>query len=170
MSAAPGTDALGPVRSELLRAARADAEALLASAHREAAEAVAAARAKAEAIVEQARSEGAADGERARREELARARRQARATELATQDEAYAQLRTRVTERLRELYQADPAIGDGLRERARRLLGPDTRLTEHPEGGVVASAPGRRVDLGLPALAARALDRAGAEAETLWAP
>ncbi|MGE7434262.1 hypothetical protein [Kitasatospora sp. NPDC001175] len=170
MSAAPGTDALEPVRAELLRVARADAEALLAAARRDAAEAVAVARAKAETIVESARSEGTAEGEKAKSEELARARRQAGAAELAVRGEAYAQLRRRVTERLRERYETDPAIGEGLRARARRLLGPDAQLTEHPEGGVVASVPGRRVDLGLPALAARALDRVSVEAETLWAP
>ena len=43
-------------------------------------------------------------------------------------------------------------------------------VTEHSEGGVVARAPGRRVDLSLPALADRALDRLGGEVRALWEP
>jgi hypothetical protein len=50
------------------------------------------------------------------------------------------------------------------------LLGPEARITPHADGGVVAVVSGRRADLSLTALATRALDRAGAEAEFLWAP
>ncbi|NIL53938.1 hypothetical protein HBK87_25785 [Streptomyces sp. 2BBP-J2] len=55
-----------------------------------------------------------------------------------------------------------------LGHRARVLLGPGAEVTGHPEGGVLARAPGRRADLSLPALAERALDRLGGEVRTLW--
>ena len=62
------------------------------------------------------------------------------------------------------------ALRERLERLARALLGPDAEVTGHPEGGVVARAPGRRVDLSLPALADRALDRLGGEVRALWEP
>ncbi|MFE3644161.1 hypothetical protein ACFXOM_24710, partial [Streptomyces sp. NPDC059169] len=50
------------------------------------------------------------------------------------------------------------------------LLGPDAVITDCAGGGVLAEAPGRRVDLSLATLADRALERNGAEVELLWAP
>ncbi|GAB2920724.1 hypothetical protein GCM10027075_20790 [Streptomyces heilongjiangensis] len=57
-----------------------------------------------------------------------------------------------------------------LEQRARALLGPAADVAEHADGGVVARAPGRRVDLSLTALADRATDRVGGEVRTLWEP
>ncbi|MGW2635202.1 hypothetical protein ACWC2K_38750, partial [Streptomyces chattanoogensis] len=126
----------------------------------------------AQAIVEDARRQGEAAGTVAGRTALTRARRTARARELTVRREAYEELRLRATERVRALrHTADYAsLLDRLGQRARRLLGPDAVVTEHPDGGVVAHASGRRVDCTLDALAARALDRIGTKAETLWEP
>lgn len=167
---APGTDALDPVRAELLRAARAEAEAELAAARQDARETEAAARAEAEAVLAEARRQGVEDGRAVAAGELARARRAARTVELAARGEAYADLLRRATERVRERYGTDPAIAARLTQRARDLLGPDARITAHPQGGLLAEAPGRLVDLGLPTLARRALERLGAQAEQLWLP
>ncbi|MFD0274262.1 hypothetical protein ACFVHB_10180 [Kitasatospora sp. NPDC127111] len=168
--APPQADALEPVRAELLRAARAEAEALRVEARRKAEEIVAGARAEAEAVLDRARRHGEADGRAAAAGEVARARRAARTTELTAQGEAYAELRHRATERVRELYEADSAVAAGLIERARGCLGAEARITAHPEGGLLATVPGRLIDFGLPTLVQRALDRLGAEAETLWCP
>ena len=43
-------------------------------------------------------------------------------------------------------------------------------VREHPDGGVVAEAPGRRLDLRLTTLADRAVDTLGPQLEALWAP
>ncbi|WP_329316991.1 hypothetical protein [Streptomyces sp. NBC_01262] len=164
--------ALAPVRSELLRAAHEEADALLSAADGQAAATLARARATAEAVLAQARREGEADAARSRAAELTRARRDARAAHLAVRRQAYEELRRHVTDQVLRLRYADgcPALRDRLTEHARRLLGPDARIVEDPGGGVVAHAPGRRADLTLGAFAARALDRAGGEAEALWTP
>ncbi|GAU69804.1 hypothetical protein SSP35_14_01380 [Streptomyces sp. NBRC 110611] len=164
--------ALEPVRAELVRAAHAEAGALLAQADREAADLLDAARAEAAAILEEARRRGEAEGEAAGRAVRRRARHAARARELNVRREAYEELRVRATERVRALHHAADygSVLDRLTRGARRLLGPDAEVTEHPHGGVVAHAAGRRVDRTLDVLAARALDRLGTDAETLWKP
>ncbi|MFJ7910482.1 hypothetical protein [Kitasatospora sp. NPDC096204] len=167
---APHADALAPVRAELLRTARAEAEAVLAEARRNAEETEAAARAEAEAVLAEARRQGVQDGRGVAAGELARARRAARTAELAARGEAYADLLRLATERARERYGADPAISTRLTERARDLLGPGARITAHPNGGLLADVPGRLVDFGLPTLTRRALERLGPEVEQLWSP
>lgn len=164
--------ALQPVRAELLRAAHAEAAGLLARAERDAADLLDDARTEARTILDEARREGETQGGAAGRDLRARALRQARAQELAARREAYEELRRRVTERVRELRHAPDyaSVLERLTAHARRLLGPDAEVTVQPGGGVVAHAPGRRVDCTLDALAARALVRADVEAETLWAP
>jgi vacuolar-type H+-ATPase subunit E/Vma4 len=166
------SDALGPVRAALLQAAHSDAEMLLAQARQAVASTLDDARAQAEAIVDEARRQGEADGEAATAQALIHARRTARARELAARGTAYAQLRRRATERVRQLRDGEeyPALRERLAALASELLGPGACVTEHPDGGVVATYPGRRVDLSLDALAARALDRLGADTEALWEP
>ncbi|MFF5187334.1 hypothetical protein ACFY30_26820 [Streptomyces sp. NPDC000345] len=166
------TDALQPVRAELLRAAHADAEALLAGAEREAAATIAQARAQAGAILDDARRQGETDGLDAARDLLVRARRQARSRTLSARREAYEEVRREAAERVRALRRADgyASLRERLEQRARTLLGPDARVTEHADGGVVAQVPGKRVDLSLTALAERALDGMGAEVRGLWEP
>ncbi|WBO62189.1 V-type ATP synthase subunit E [Streptomyces camelliae] len=164
--------ALEPVRDRLLRSARADAEELLARADREAEALLDAARAQAAAILDDARRQGEADAAQGRTAELTRVRRTIRARELGVRRHAYEELRRRTTERVRDLrHTADyPAMRDRLHQRAKRLLGADAEVVEHPGGGFVAEAPGCRADCTLDAFAVRALDRLGAEAESLWAP
>ncbi|MDF3293291.1 hypothetical protein [Streptomyces silvisoli] len=172
---APGTersDALEPVRDALLRAARKDAEAVLTEAHRAAAAVLDEAQARATAILDEARTQGTADGTADGAALRVRARRTVRARELAARREAYDELRRRATARVRRLRTESeyPSMRDELVARARQLLGADASVSEDPDGGVVATAPGRRVDLTLDALAGRALERFAAQVETLWAP
>ncbi|MFF7647567.1 hypothetical protein [Streptomyces canus] len=166
------TEALGPVRAELLRAAHADAEAVLARAEREAAALLDRSRAEGRAILEEARRQGEADGAATARDLLVRARREAGSRALAARREAYEALRRETAERVGELRRTTgyPGLRKQLEQRARVLLGPGAEVSEHPGGGVVARAPGRRVDLSLTALAERALDRLGGEVRSLWEP
>ncbi|MGW0080391.1 hypothetical protein [Streptomyces sp. NPDC003393] len=168
-TAAPA-DALEPVRSELLRAARADAAATLARARADADEMVRAARAQAESLLEQSRREGARDGAAEAAQERVRARQDAWSRELAARAEVYADLRGQVRARIREALTNDAALPARLQERARALLGGDALITAADDGGVTAQAAGRRVTLTADTLTGRALTRLGAEAETLWAP
>lgn len=164
------TAALAPVRSELVRAARVQAQALLDHADREADDTVRRARAEADALLDEACRQGEEDGSGAARAVLAQARRLARDRELAAHREAYEGLRRLVVEHVRTLRHSPgyPALLDRIDERARRVLGPDCQVTEHPRGGAVAVAGGRQADFTLDALAARVLVRIGPEAETLW--
>ena len=164
--------ALEPVRTALLARARADGDALLASADADAETAVAAARVEAAAAVAEARAQGERDAALVRTAERARARRQARAVVLRAQRAAYDELRRRsraAAARLRT-EPGYPALLDRLTALARAELGAAAVVREHPDGGVVAEAPGRRVDLRLATLAERAVDTLGPEVEALWAP
>jgi hypothetical protein len=164
--------ALAPVRAALLAAAEADAAALLAAADAEVAAAVAAAEAQAAELVARARAEGAADAETMLAADRARGGREARRIALAARREAYELLRDRARAGVAALPAdpAYPAILARLTARARALLGADAEIAPHPDGGVLGSAPGRRCDLSLPALADRAVDSLGPEVERLWTP
>jgi vacuolar-type H+-ATPase subunit E/Vma4 len=166
------TDALSPVRAGLLRAAHADAEALLARSEREAAALLDQARAEARAVIDEARRQGEADGSDAARDLLVRARREARSRTLAARREAYRELRREAAERVRALRGSDDyaSLRALLEQRARVLLGSAAEIVEHTDGGVVARAPGRRVDLSLATLADRAVDRMRGEVRNLWEP
>lgn len=166
------SDALSPVRAELLRAAHTEAKVLLDRAERDAAARVDEARVEARTILDAARRRGEADGADAARDLLVRARREARSRILSARRESYEELRRQAAERMREVRRTDeyPSLRQRLEHRARVLLGPGAEITEHADGGVVAQTSGRRVDLSLTALADRALDRMGGEARTLWEP
>jgi vacuolar-type H+-ATPase subunit E/Vma4 len=163
---------LTPVREGLLAAARADADATAAAAEADAAAVVSDARAQAGAILDEARARGERDALVLEARERARARREARSTVLKAQRDAYEHLRRAARAAARRL-RADPgypALVADLTARARTELGPGAVVREHPDGGVVAEAPGRRLDGTLDALADRALADLGPEVQGLWAP
>lgn len=166
----PDADAaLAPLREALLADARAAASAILGEAEERAAALVAAAEEEAAGI----RVAAVAAGEEAARSEVAlrsaRVRRQAHEEVLTAQEELRLELRRRVRQGAAGL-RADaryPVLLERLRERARAALGPEAVLTEAPEGGLVAEAGSRRLDLTLPTLADAALARS--ETGGLWA-
>ncbi|WP_454857485.1 hypothetical protein [Promicromonospora soli] len=166
----PAATALEPVRSAVLRRARADADGVRAAAEADAARVRAAAEAKAAETLARARAEGAADAVELLETQRARTRRSMRARELAAQRVAHDDLRRLAVDAVRERLRDGP--GRELREAlvvvARRLLGPHAVLTDAPGGGIEAEAGGRRVDLTLDALTARAVDRLGADLDGLW--
>ncbi|MEU6370465.1 hypothetical protein ABZ876_33280 [Streptomyces sp. NPDC046931] len=167
---APGpTDPLAPVRAELLRSARSDADAALTRARADADETVRAACTEAETLLSRAREEGVADGAAAAARERVRARQDAWAEELSARAEAYADLRARVRAGVRDTLADVGALRVRLEEHARTLLGTEVRVAAAADGGVTAETPGRRADLSANALADRALDRLGVGAEALWA-
>ncbi|MCX4862509.1 MULTISPECIES: hypothetical protein [unclassified Streptomyces] len=163
-------DALDPVREELLRTARASADAVRDRARADAAETLRAARVTAEELLARARDlgtdQGLADAER----ERVRAVQDAWAAELVVRAEVYTELRCAVREGVRRALAEGAVPQARLAEAARALLGTGARVTAAGGGGVTAEVPGRRVDLSADALADRALNRLGARAETLWEP
>ncbi|MFF3164701.1 hypothetical protein [Streptomyces sp. NPDC003273] len=164
-------DELEPVRAELLRAARAAADAVLDRARADAAGALLAARAEAGAVLARARGLGQADGAAQAERERVRAAQRAWETELAVRAEVYAALGAEVRAGVRRALAREGAVARWhLADVARAALGPAAEVTAAAQGGVTAEAPGRRVDLSADAIADRALDRLGVRAETLWGP
>ena len=163
---------LDPVRSELLRQARAEAEAAVARAEDEAGRKLDHARAEAGAILAEARLRGRADAEAALRAGAARARRQARSAELRARREVYETWREAVSQGTRGLVHTAqyPRILASLAKQARDLLGPQAYIEEDPAGGLRARTAKRRVDLTLEAIATRAVADAEGEASDLWTP
>jgi hypothetical protein len=164
--------ALDPVRTALLAAARVDAAGVLRQAESQRRELLERARSTAEDLVADARAAGEATATATVAVRLAQSRREARRSALAAQRELYDELRRRCRSAASAL--SATAEYQGLRrqlvDNARRQLGPDAVVEESPYGGIVASAGTERVDLSLPALADRALDRSGPEVTGLWTP
>ncbi|MFJ7199139.1 MULTISPECIES: hypothetical protein [unclassified Streptomyces] len=163
-------DALDPVRAELLRAARASADAVGDRARADAAETLRAAHVTAEEFLARARDLGTAQGLADAERERVRAVQDAWATELMARAEVYMELTCAVREGVHQALAEGAAPQAQLAEAALALLGTGARVTAAEGGGVTAEVPGRRVDLSADALADRALNRLGARAEALWEP
>lgn len=173
MSTAPVvTDPLAPVRDFLLARARDDAERRRGDAAAEADAVLAQARQQAAAILAEAAEQGAAKGAEVTAAAQAAAARRTRGLLLAAQRQAYEALRQRSRAAARALREDPgyPALRRRLARRAREWVGRGAIVTDTPDGGVIAEAPGRRVDCSLGTLAGRAVDALGAEVEGLWAP
>jgi len=162
--------ALDPVRTALLAAARGDAAAVRQKAQREKTELLDDARRTADGLLATARAEGAADASAAVAARMTQSRRDARRAILAAQRELYDELRRRCRAAATGLAESPEYEGfrRHLAEQAQARLGSETTVTDSLEGGVVASAGSRRLDLSLPALADRALERSSAEVTGLW--
>lgn len=166
-------DPLQPVREALLAHAERDAAALRAAADRDAAAAVTTARQQARARRDAARDEGEREAEAVRVHQRARARRAARALVLAAQREALEQVRAQVRADVRAWWEDPrlrPLLVDRLSSVARAELGPEAVVREHPAGGVVAEAPGRRARYLLTDLADASLDELGPRLLRVWQP
>jgi vacuolar-type H+-ATPase subunit E/Vma4 len=157
------------VAAALLQAARRDAGLVRGQADEQAAAILADARREAAGALETARADGAAEAHAYGTAERAKARRGARTTALAARREALEGLR-RETRRATGLLQDDRPLRERLVALAGEACGDGAIVTGHPDGGVVADAPGRHVDCSFGALADRAVDALGAEVEELWTP
>lgn len=172
-SSSPMDEALAPLQAALLSAAQEDARQTLDRAQRDAEATVDDARRQAESLRAQARAEGERDAQSIRRDQSARARRRARSVVLAAQSEALAELRHVVHDRLRRSW-ATPVGHDALLARlvdtARSSLGEDCEISEHPDGGIVATLGRARVTYRLTDLADDVIESLGDELDRLWSP
>lgn len=164
------SDALQPVRTALLRRASDDAARTVAEARNDADSDTATARARVDADLQRVAADAEAQALAEQTLTRTEARRDARAVELAARREAYDEFRRRVTSGVIALCQdpAYPDVRDRLIAQARRTLGRDATIAEHPDGGVIAVTPGRRLDLSFPAIADRAVVDAGTKVAELW--
>ncbi|WP_427007702.1 hypothetical protein [Pseudarthrobacter sp. H2] len=161
--------ALEPVRTALRAAAEKQASGLRDDASSQASALLDAARAEAAGMLAAAATEGeaAAAAEAALRS--ARARRQAHELVLAQRSSLRLELHRRVREAAAGLT-SDPRYAElvtRLTDQCRELLGPDAVVSESSEGGVVAEAGSRRLDLSLPILAGMTMDSMP-EVRELW--
>jgi vacuolar-type H+-ATPase subunit E/Vma4 len=163
------TAALGPVADALLDKARREAARIRTEASAAADAQLAQARAEATRILAGARTAGRSEAAASARIERVRARRRARSIVLTARRESYEELRRRVRSAVAARCAENPETADLLRRVAVDRAGPDARIFTAPDGGVIAVAPGHRVDCSVPALAEHAVDLLGAEVERLWA-
>ncbi|MBS2965896.1 hypothetical protein KGA66_22800 [Actinocrinis puniceicyclus] len=162
--------ALDPVRDRLIGRARQDADAVTAAARADAEAVIAAARDQARAVLDEAREQGGAEAAAQTRAARSAARREARGMLLAAQRAVYDAVRESIELNVLALREAPDyaALVAVLERRVHDLLGPRAEITADARGGVVAAVPGKRVDLSLPAIAARAVERLDDEAVRLW--
>jgi vacuolar-type H+-ATPase subunit E/Vma4 len=158
---APESDAaLEPVRKALRTTAEKQAAELRDGARRQASVLVDGARAEAAGLLAAAAQEGEAAARSEAALRSARARREAHELVLAQRSSLRLELHRRVREAAVGL-KSDPRYAKlvtRLTEQCMELLGPDATVSESPEGGVVAEAGSRRLDLSLPVLAEISLD------------
>lgn len=162
--------ALAPVRAELLRTAHAEAGEVVGHARREAAALLAAARRDAADAVAKGRADGRQQAGRLAAARLSRGRREAGERLLRARRAAYEQLRRDVREGVAALP-GEPGyerLAERLATAALAAAGPGATLIRHPDGGVVATAPGVIVDCSLPLLADQAVQAVSADLDTLW--
>lgn len=163
--------ALAPVQAKLRAQAETDAHSALERARRQASQIRAEARSRAAGILADSKAEGEEQARAAVAARVVRRRREARDVVLAVQRNLYDELR-RASRNAARALRDDPGYPEILRrltERAVAAMGPGASVQESPDGGVVAEAGSRRLDLSLPVLAEREVDRLGAEVEWLWA-
>jgi vacuolar-type H+-ATPase subunit E/Vma4 len=162
--------ALAPVRESLLTAAQQEAADIRKDSDEQALALIDAARREADRI----RAAAAEEGTRTARSQAAlrsaRARRTAHETVLTRQNTLRLDLLRQVRESAVQL-RADPSYPRLLAQltaQSHALLGPQATVAESRQGGVVAEAGSRRLDLSLPVLAAGMLDSMTQEVRGLW--
>jgi hypothetical protein len=157
--------ALAPVTGALLAAAKAEAAQRMAAANAMTAQTLARAQSRVDSALASARAAAAADAAGASAAERARGRREARAVVLAAHREAVEALLAAARDAAAKLVNDPeyPGWRDRLAAQAVQALGPEAVVREEPEGGVVAVAGARRIDLRLPGLAEQAVAELGVE-------
>jgi len=162
--------ALAPLRAELLRRARADADRIQRDAAETTAGAVAAATANGEEIIAAALARGESEAAQYRATRLARARRGIRADRLAAERAVFDEMAGRVQDAVCGLRHepGHERLRCLLADRARAVLGPGATVTEASDGGIAAAGPVTRLDYSLAGFAERAIERAGADVSRLW--
>jgi vacuolar-type H+-ATPase subunit E/Vma4 len=162
--------ALAPVRRSLLCAARQEAAGIRRDAAEHATALMDTARREAERIRSAAVEEGTATARSEAVLRSARVRRQAHETVLGRRSALRLHLQRQVRASAVELRTDPryPALRARLIEQSHALLGWEAMVAESPEGGVIAEAGSRRLDLSLPVLATRTLESMSQEVRALW--
>jgi vacuolar-type H+-ATPase subunit E/Vma4 len=162
--------ALAPVRRALRDAAIRDATDVRRRAQTDADRALAEAASRASTIRSEAREQGAAEAAAVLAVDRVRARHAARAAVLAAHRESYEALRNGARDAVAALRDdADyPRLREGMAAAARRTLGDDTRVRDHPDGGLIGESAGRRIDFSLSGFADRAMDAIIADLDAAW--
>ncbi len=162
--------ALQPIRALIIGRAREAAANILADAHAAAATERAHAEADAATITERAVAAGRARAAASRAARLHAVARQRRADVLRAQRAAYDRWRMAATNAAARIAD-EPGYAEirtGLRDFARRALGPEAVIAEDPAGGLTAHGDGRSLDLRFGTIAARAMEQVVPRIGGLW--
>jgi hypothetical protein len=167
------TAQLAPFEAALMAAARAQAGERLQAGQAQAEAARADGETRARALLDNAVAEGRRAAERAAARRLVDGRRRARELVLRAQNDAYQRLLADARSAAAALCTRPeyPDLERRLVETAHAVLGKDAAVTRNPDGrgGVRASRAGCALDLTLPVLVRRCVERLGEEVARLWA-
>ncbi|MGN5733238.1 V-type ATP synthase subunit E family protein [Arthrobacter psychrochitiniphilus] len=161
--------ALAPVRQALRASAESQVAEFRNGALQEVSAILASAQAEAAQIVTNAAAAGAASARTEAALRSSRVRREAHELLLARQSSVIEELRHQLAGTASKL-QSDPRYPEllaRLRENCQDLLGPEVSVSSSSDGGIIAVAGSRRLDLSLPVLAEMTLDSLP-EARELW--
>jgi vacuolar-type H+-ATPase subunit E/Vma4 len=152
--------ALQPVRDDVIAAGGHDSAEALAAARAAAAATLAAATEQARQTSENARSRGRDDAAAYLAIQRSRRAMRVRADALRAHRTEYDELKSAALEAVAALRTSpdDSELRRSLVGIAHAALGPGATVADSPDGGVVATAPGRRLDLSLTRLAERAFE------------
>lgn len=164
--------AIEPARAALLRDAAEQAAQAVARARDAAATMLALAQADADAAVAQAREDGAAQARPVAAVQLSQGRRAARSVTLGAELAAHDEIVARIRSAIMGLRDAPdyPELRDRLSALAAKEAGAGAVMTEHPDGGIIATAPGIVVDCSLSRLAERAIMALSEQVAALCGP
>lgn len=161
-------DPWGPVRRVALADAHAEAERLLVESHERAAATLAAAHEHAAALRMDTLAAAREAADEDARRVLAGAAAGAHELLLLVRREVYATVTREVARQAAGRREEYRALTERLVEDARRRLGADVEIADAPDGGIIASAPGRQLDYSLSTRVRRCLAQLDDEVAALW--
>jgi vacuolar-type H+-ATPase subunit H len=168
VGAPTAADPWSPVRNAALAGAHAEAGRLLAGARERSAAAVAAAHERAGTLRKDMLATAREAAEEDARRTLSAARASAHDLLLATRREVYAAVARDVARQASSHREEYEAASERLIADARQRLGTDVEITEAPDGGIIARAPGRQIDYSLSTRVRHCLAQLDDEVATLW--
>ena len=161
-------DPWSPVRRAALADAHAEADRVRARARTRSDAAVAAARERAGALREDLLAEARRAADDDARRTLSAARRSAHGMLLSARRDVYTAIAREIAERSLTHRGDYQAITERLIRDAHRRLGENVEISDAPDGGIIAHAPGRQIDYSLATQVGRCLAQLDDEVAALW--
>jgi vacuolar-type H+-ATPase subunit H len=167
-SALAGGDPWAPLRLTAVADAHAEADRLRAQARERSVAMMASARQRAGELREDSLAAAQQAADRDARRVLSAARRSANELLLSARREVYVDVVRDIGERASSRREDYQDMTEQLIRDARRRLGEGVEITDAPDGGIIARAPGRQIDYSLPTQIGRCLTQLDDEVAALW--